>query len=393
MKITFISSNSSWGGVAKHTLGLALLLREKGHEISIVELSWSLGGQAYDHADGKINIVRKDIGKPLDRLSFWESVSIFHKLKGDVCIFPKAWFGEAGLSTELAARLMFPRYFTIEHVCSGPMPPRTSRRHFGGLIPGIGLWWYKAVLYNYFRPWWPHRVICVSNAVRNVLLDHHCFPPAKVVTVHNGIDSDKFQPSPEFRDVCRKKWGIPPDALIFGSIGRMDNQKGFDVAIELFARLTTEREHRDTRLVLVGNGLEKDALMRMAEDNGVSRKVMIIGWSDRPWEIYPAFDVFIMPSRNEGLPFSLLEAMACGCCPIAMGVGGIPEVIDDPSVGWLVRSEDRRGFYEAMLETVGAGPERLAEIGRKARKRVISNFDEGKQFSVIAEFIESNCAV
>jgi hypothetical protein len=125
----------------------------------------------------------------------WPSIRVLQKLKGDVCIFPKAGFGEASLPAELAARLLFSRYFTIEHVCSQPLPPKTSRRHFHGLIPGVGLWWYKAVLTNYFRPLWPHRVICVSNAVGKVLIDHHQFPPAKVVTVRNGIGSGRFRPS------------------------------------------------------------------------------------------------------------------------------------------------------------------------------------------------------
>jgi glycosyltransferase involved in cell wall biosynthesis len=178
---------------------------------------------------------------------------------------------------------------------------------------------------------------------------------------------------------------------VFGAIGRLHPWKGFDLALESFRKLISSAPGRDVWFVLVGNGPEQDALKRLAEGPEVKGKVRLTGFTDRPWEIYPAFDVFLMPSHKEGLPLSLLEAMACGCCPIAMGVGGIPEVITGPGLGWLVQPNDRPGFFEAMKEAAEIGPDRLREMGRKARERIVMHFEARRQFSALANLIEKEC--
>ena len=86
-------------------------------------------------------------------------------MKGEVCLFPKGELSTGSWPLDLAMRLAFSRYLTIEHKASLPPPKRSTRRHLGGLIPGLGLWWYRERLTSALRGLWPHRVVCVSNAV------------------------------------------------------------------------------------------------------------------------------------------------------------------------------------------------------------------------------------
>ena len=167
--------------------------------------------------------------------------------------------------------------------------------------------------------------------------------------------------------------------------------KGFEDSIKMFRELVNSVPQRDVKYVIIGEGLSKDrdCLLALINNNQLSDKVFLCDFSDRPWEIYPAFDVFLMPSRNEGLPLALLEAMASGCCPIAMGVGGIPEVIADKSLGWLIPSGDCQGFAQAMVEAASSKPEDLQRIGTKARERVVTSFNAKSQFPEIVQFIKS----
>jgi colanic acid/amylovoran biosynthesis glycosyltransferase len=108
--------------------------------------------------------------------------------------------------------------------------------------------------------------------------------------------------------------------------------------------------------------------------------------------MYPGFDVFLMPSLLEGLPHALLEAMASGVPPIASRVGGIPEVITNANTGWLIPEGDRDGFLSAMAGAVACPAERLAQMGRRARARVLSNFDSDVLLGRLADLIEFRAA-
>jgi L-malate glycosyltransferase len=91
----------------------------------------------------------------------------------------------------------------------------------------------------------------------------------------------------------------------------------------------------------------------------------------------------------EGLPHALAEAMACGCCPIAMGVGGAPEVITSPDFGWLVAPENRQGFLTAMLAAASYSPEERLRMGTRAREHVMACFNAKLQLGALADFLEA----
>src|SRR5207248_7871987 len=126
---------------------------------------------------------------------------------------------------------------------------------------------------------------------------------------------------------------------------------------------------RDLRLVLVGDGPERRALQAAATDLG--QRVVFPGFTDRPWEVHPAFDLFVMPSQNEGLPLALLDAMSCGVPPIAMAAPGVGEVIGDGNFGWLVESGDTRAFLASMEDAAKVEASQLAEMGEQCRQRIV----------------------
>jgi glycosyltransferase involved in cell wall biosynthesis len=232
-------------------------------------------------------------------------------------------------------------------------------------------------------------VVCVSDAVKRPLLRHYGFASRKLSTVHNGIDVAKYRPDPERHATARRAWGVPPEAFVFGAVGRLARVKGLATAIDLFARLLEETRRSDLWLVLVGDGPERPALECRAREKGAAARVVFPGFTDAPEEAYPGIDTFVMPSRNEGLPLALVEAMASGCCPIAMGVGGVPEVIVNPSIGWLIAPSAEEDFFQAMAAASRLDRQAAADMGRRARGYVLAHFDERVQLAALADIIDS----
>jgi len=392
LNISILTSPSAWGGMEVHTVALARTLKANGHEVSIIEVGSDLYAQNRFELNEKIHVSTIDNVQSLKFPGIIDSLRIISKLYGDICIFPKGDVFAGSWQLDLIANLKFNHFITIEHKASLPMPPKSRRYHFGGLIPGIGFWWYRRKINFFLRSLWPHKIVCVSRNVERSLIDYNGFPQHKVTSVCNGIDPEIYRHRADYRISARLKWGIKKDALVFGTIGRFHLWKGFDVALKLFAKLTSTSFRPDLWFILVGRGPELENLKELIVELNIIEKVKLIDFTDKPWEIYPAFDVFLMPSRLEGLPLTLLEAMASGCCPIAMDVGGISEVITDPSLGWLVQPDDNNGFFDAMKLAAELDSDSLRDMGRKVREHIVKHFNAQRQFSALASVIESECS-
>lgn len=388
MKVSILTADASWGGAELHTVGLARTLAARGHAVSILQIGHDNYSQADFGSSSNITLSRLDISKPLPEIGWSECSRVVGSQKGDVCLFPKGFFIAGNWRLEVVARLSFSTFITIEHLCAEPMPPKTSTQHLNGLVPGFGLWWYRLLLQRLLRSVGPRHVIGVSGAVLKKLMEYYRFPVHKLKLVHNGIDPDKFYRNREWRARLRHAWEIDDQTLVFGALGRMFPQKGYDVAIRLFSRLRRSYPGRKMRLVLAGEGPLLDSLQALARENEVADSVVFAGFSDRPWEYYSAFDVFLMPSLNEGLPLALLEAMACECCSIAMGVGGIPEILTNEELGWLIPSGDEETFLEAMNQCVTSEPGMFTAMGLRARAHVVAHFDAENQLCRLARYIE-----
>ncbi len=164
--------------------------------------------------------------------------------------------------------------------------------------------------------------------------------------------------------------GVPPSSLsraraqvagvVIGSLGRLTEQKGYDLLVRTLPILP------EARLVLVGDGPERPALERMARELGVADRLTITGWvSDAPSRL-AGFDVFALPSRWEGMPLGILEAMHAGLPVIATDVGSIVEVVADGDTGYVVACEDLAGLRD-RLQRLLAAPELRRRMGERGQ--------------------------
>ena len=185
-------------------------------------------------------------------------------------------------------------------------------------------------------------VCAVSESTRKFLLTHEDMPADRVTTVHNGIDLAVFQPRPEERTEARKRWSLPEEAFVVAGIGRLTYQKNFALFLEVAAEVL--KRHSRAVFVLVGTGEDEAALRAQAAALGLGERVRFLGYVGEMTALYPALDMLLLTSRYEGLPITILEAMACGVPIVAARLDGVQEVLTDGEDCALVTPGEREEF-------------------------------------------------
>jgi glycosyltransferase involved in cell wall biosynthesis len=202
----------------------------------------------------------------------------------------------------------------------------------------------------------------------------HLIPADRLHVVPNGVDAQRF--SPGDRDRAREELGLPGGTLV-ASVGRLNREKGFDVAIAAIARLAPE--YPDVRLIVIGDGDYEAKLRSLAAKLGVQDRVLFVGSHDAEGVArhLQAADVFVFPTlRDEAIGLVLLEAMSCALPVIASRIGGIPEALEPeghPAVGLLTRPGNI-GELEAALRHVLSDAELRHDLGESARARVLDEY-------------------
>lgn len=196
-------------------------------------------------------------------------------------------------------------------------------------------------------------------------------PPVAQHLGQPGEPGDMLPGGANARLEARRRLGIEPEVPVIGTVGNFTAKKDHAVLLAAAARLVGE--HPDLRLVLVGSGPLEADLRARAQALGLGHVALFAGSRGDVYSVLPAFDLFTLSSRFEGLPIALLEAMASGICPVATRVGGIPEVIGDGTCGLLVPPGDAAALAQALGKLL-ADPERRQAFARQATIRA-ADFD------------------
>jgi glycosyltransferase involved in cell wall biosynthesis len=229
-------------------------------------------------------------------------------------------------------------------------------------------------------------VVAVSTRLENYLHDRVGIPRKQLTTIENGVDTDRFQPRVDSR-AARVAFGIPPTGLVVGSVGRLEPVKAYDrviraIAIGLERGILSEAPH----LLLCGDGSERQHLQELARSLGLHDRVRFPGWVADPVDAYAAMDVFVLPSRSEGLSVSLLEAMASGAVPLVTPVGANNEVLRELA-SQVVQAEDPAHFAAALAANLQSG-ERRQELSSTARQIVVARYSQSRMLESYTSLYE-----
>jgi glycosyltransferase involved in cell wall biosynthesis len=214
-------------------------------------------------------------------------------------------------------------------------------------------------------------ITAVSEQVRDALVRVEGFPAGRIEVLPNGIDPAPFTGLPREEGAFARAWGIPEGAPLVGTIARLNPIKNQALLIDAFREVRAAVP--EAHLVIVGDGELKDDLAERATADGMADAVHLVGQHDdvRPW--LGRMDLFALSSLSEGMPMTLLEAMAAGVPIVSTDVGGIRGMVAPGTEALLVPSGDRAALAHALSGLL-KDPDRRHALAAAARTRLEREF-------------------
>jgi sugar transferase (PEP-CTERM/EpsH1 system associated) len=212
-----------------------------------------------------------------------------------------------------------------------------------------------------------HAFVAVSDTTEKQAREQHDAPEQRIHTIANGIRLDRYHPDPDARAEVRMALGLG-DAWVVGTVGRLDPFKNQALLVRAMAPLLSSH----VRLVIVGDGPTRGEVEAEIAKLPEPKWVVMTGRRMDVPHLLPAFDVFALSSKSEGLPLVVPEAMAVGLPIVATAVGGLPSVIDDGKTGLLVPVEELA--LSAALAKLAAHRELAKTMGEAARETALHRY-------------------
>lgn len=190
---------------------------------------------------------------------------------------------------------------------------------------------------------------------------------SQYVLIRSGIELDGYRDVSLSRAEARRRIGLPEDAFVVGTVGRLSPPKCPEVAVAAFRRVAGELPQ--AHLVVVGDGRQRGEVEAEVRRLGLADRVHMLGLRQDVPQLLRAFDAYLLTSSHEGLPRTLPQAMAAGLPIVATRVGGVPNAVVDGQTGWLADAGDAEALAERLLR-LAAAPGRAAQMGEAGRAKV-----------------------
>jgi glycosyltransferase involved in cell wall biosynthesis len=210
-----------------------------------------------------------------------------------------------------------------------------------------------------------HAIVALTRGEYSDYVNYGVAGTEKLVTIHSGVDIERFGRRPQDAAAKKKELGLIPDCPLVGTIGWLLPIKGPHHLLRAMA--TVLRQGHLAQLVFVGKGDMESALRTQARSLGLADRAHFIGWRSDIADIVPLFDVFVLPSLNEGMGRVLVEAMAAGRPVVGSRTGGIPDLVQDGENGLLVSA----GNEDELADAIGrllSNPQWARSLGRRGSR-------------------------
>ena len=359
-KIIYFITKSVWGGAAKYIIDLASKPNGERFEIYVAAGGDGALKTAAEKA-GAIYLSVPSFGREIkffsDVQSFFEVLYLIFRLKPDIIHVNSSKAGGvcglAGFIYELVGGNL-KMIFTAHGWAFHESRPKLQ------LIFIRFLSWLTCLFYD--------RVICISSLDYYSASKLKIAPERKLALIHNGISPEiQFLP----RGQAREKLGLAQEAFIIGTIAEWIKNKGMDILFKAAAGL----KNQNLRFLLIGSGEnpEKEEIYNLVENLKLSDCVSLKEFLPEAAMYLKAFDIFVFPSRKEGLPYALMEAGLAELPIVATDVGGNPDIITNDENGILIPPENA-GALKNALENMLADKNKALSLGKKAREKILKEF-------------------
>jgi glycosyltransferase involved in cell wall biosynthesis len=207
------------------------------------------------------------------------------------------------------------------------------------------------------------KIVCISEAIRNVMSAGGVHE-SRLATIYSGIDPGRFdniEPPSDFR----QQLGIPPDHVLVGTVAAMTKEKDYPTLLHAARKAIDLSNH--VSFCAVGNGRDEKDIHALSRQLGLGDRFVFAGFRNDVGNFLKTFDIFVLPSNQEGLGTSILDAQTVGLPVVACRTGGIPEIVHDHVNGLLVPTRGPGAMAEAILKLADS-EEMRRDLGRRARE-------------------------
>ena len=368
-KILYIITKSVWGGAQRYVYDLATNLPKDKFEATVVTGGEGPLIQKLEKQDirvAKIPGVTKIVNIWQELKSLFYLYKIFVHEKPDVVHLSSSKFGGLGA---LAARLssLVSRHSSLV-IFTAHGWPFNEDRNFPARVLIYFFSWLTAIFSD--------RVI---NLTRNDYKQSLGFPlisKNKFVLIPNGVaDEISFATPAEAKKYLAEKTGYSPQetSFLIGTIAELTKNKGLTYLIDAINQIKLRATSHKLQAIFIGEGEERLKLETQIKSLGLENTIFLAGFMPDAAKYLPGFDVFVLPSIKEGLPYVLLEAMTAGLPIVASDVGGIPDLIEHEKSGLLVKLKDSFDLAQELKKII-QGPEKYKILGSEAQKTIRTKF-------------------
>jgi glycosyltransferase involved in cell wall biosynthesis len=340
IKVLHIIARLNVGGAALHVISVAARLGAPDFESQIIcgVISSNEADMSYVATAKQVPItVIPELGRELslrgDLLTLIKLYWLIRRERPDVVHTNTAKAGFVGRVAARLAGVPVVVHTFHGHVFHGYFGPRKTRVF-------LELERFGARLSN--------RIITPSRELKRQIADqYHVCRADKIDIIGVGLELDEFAALPRHMGTFRAEQNIPADVPLIGIVGRLVPIKNHDLFLHA-ARIVLDQEPQ-AYFVLVGDGERRTELVTLAESLGLTERIRFAGWITDTLSVYSALDALALCSLNEGLPISVMEAMAARVPVTATDVGGVSDLLPDPHYGALVPAGDVAALAEGIL--------------------------------------------
>ena len=368
MKVLRVIARLNVGGPALHVAYLTAGLADRGYDTTLVagtiargEESMAFVADAHGVTVESLDALHREISPVRDARAILRLARLIRQERPTILHTHTAKAGAVGRIAALLAGDAKPPI--IVHTFHG----HVLRGYFGPL---------RTFAFRRLERWLARgttTLVAVSPEVRDDLVALGVAPESKFTVVRLGIElENRVGRNGDERAETRRQLGLGDgDPFVVGWVGRMTAVKRTDEVVRVLRRLVDRGI--DARLLLVGDGPDRDRLERYAHELGVVRRCLFLGYQEDVARWYDAMDALILPSVNEGTPVSVIESLAAERPAVATRVGGTPDVIREGVDGFLVEPGDGEALAD-RLEELANDPARRAQMGAAGRDRVLDRY-------------------
>ncbi|MBI4709035.1 MAG: glycosyltransferase family 4 protein [Candidatus Portnoybacteria bacterium] len=357
-KVLFLITQSVSGGAQKYVFDLAKNLPASEYEVAVAAGG---NGELLSRLETagvpcfRLKRLVRPISPFCDILAYFEIKNLLKKWRPDVLHLNSS---KAGVLGSLAAKNLPIKVIYTVH----------------GAVFEAAFSWLSKKLFLWLEKWtakYKHKIICVSENDKQLWLKYNVAPEEKLVAIHNGINLniDFLTKEEARRKLFEKTSSAPPfiksgvggistaeekELFLVGTIAYFYPEKNLDLLIDAAALIFGAPKLKDKKILFlfIGSGQQENNLKLKIKNLKLGNKVLLIGSIPKAHEYLKALDVFVLPSLKEGLPYTILEAMAAGIPIIASNIGGIPEMISDNHNGFLISPDDAETLAERILQVL-----------------------------------------